>query len=346
MNRAIKVLIVDDSALVRSLLKQGLSQFSDIEIIGEAANPYEASDCIENNKPDVITLDIEMPKMNGVEFLRHLMAQVPIPVIMVSSFTEKGQQITMDALSFGAIDFVTKPQGNSGSSFAKMIRNLHSKITMAATTTPKKGHAPTSPYKIPETTKHIVFKSDSIIAIGASTGGTEAIKDILPHLPATMPPILITQHMPKGFTSLFAKRLNTISHLKVIEAEDGLEIVSGTVYIAPGGKQMKIIKNGGTIKLSVTDSELVNGHRPSVEFLFRSLLPYKSRVISILLTGMGKDGSEALHQLKRSGATTIAQDENSCVVFGMPGEAIRLGGATMVLPLKDIAHSIIQHVKE
>ncbi len=346
MNRAIKVLIVDDSALVRSLLKQGLSQFNNIEIIGQAANPYEASDCIEKNKPDVITLDIEMPKMNGVEFLRHLMSQVPIPVIMVSSFTEQGQQITMDALSSGAVDFVTKPQGHDGNSFAKMIRNLHSKISMAATITPRKGHAPTSPYKIQESTQKIVFKSDAIIAIGASTGGTEAIKEILPHLPPTMPPILITQHMPKGFTSLFAKRLNAISHLEVLEAEDGLQICSGRVYVAPGGKQMKVINNKGTMVLSVTDGDLVNGHRPSVEFLFRSLIPFKARVLSVLLTGMGKDGSEALHQLKRAGSTTIAQDENSCVVFGMPGEAIRLGGASLVLPLNEIANSVIQHVKE
>jgi len=346
VNRPIKVLIVDDSSLVRSLLKQGLSHFQDVEIVGEAADPYEARDRIEQHQPDVITLDIEMPKMNGVEFLRHLMAQVPIPVIMVSSFTKKGQQITIDALSYGAVDFVTKPQAHSNDSVAKMIRTLHTKILMASTVTPRKGNTPSSPYRLNETIKNSIFKTDAVIAIGASTGGTEAIKEILPHLPSTIPPILITQHMPKGFTSLFAQRLNAISHITVVEAEDGMELVTGKAFLAPGGKQMKIIKKSGTLLLSVTDGELVNGHRPSVEYLFKSLIELKSKVTAVLLTGMGKDGSDALLQLKRSGATTIAQDKESCVVFGMPGEAIRLGGASQILPLKDITKSIIQQVKE
>ncbi len=346
MNRPIKVLIVDDSSLVRSLLKQGLEQWGDIKIIGEACDPYVASELISQNRPDVITLDIEMPKMNGIEFLKHIMSQLPIPVIMVSSLSERGKQITMDALSFGALDFVTKPQANEQGSLSKMLTDLHSKILMAATITPRHLTLPkvTTPYQITEN-QSIPFRPHAVVVIGASTGGTEAIRTILPRLPSNFPPILITQHMPAGFTALFASRLNNICKIRVKEAVHGEQLQNGTAYIAPGGFQMGITQAHEGNRISVQELDQVNGHAPSVGYLFKSAEKIQD-LTAVILTGMGKDGSLEITHLKNKGAYTIAQDESTSVVFGMPGEAVRNGGICTVLPLETIAETLIKKIKE
>lgn len=343
--------MVDDSSLVRTLLSRGLEQFDDISVIATASDPYEARDIIAQAKPDVITLDIEMPKMNGIEFLRHLMNQMPTPVIMVSSLSEKGQAITFDALEYGACDFVTKPQANNPRALSNLIYDLHDKILTASTIPSHRLRIHKNaevPYALAKPQSTYSFPPDTLVAIGASTGGTEAIKAIVPLLPANFPAVVITQHMPTGFTALFAKRLDSQSAMTVKEASNNDIIEAGSVYIAPGGSQMKITQNRDKkLSIVITDDEPQNGHKPSVGYLYDSLSTINNIPIkAVLLTGMGKDGSHELLSLKKRGVSTIVQDEESSVVFGMPGEAVKIGAASTILPLDKIADVLIQQTKD
>lgn len=350
MNKKIRVLIVDDSALVRQILSYGLSMDPGIEVIGTATDPYSARDCIIKQRPDVMTLDVEMPRMNGLEFLRKLMPQYPIPVVMVSSLTQSGKQITLDCLEAGAVDFVAKPTSNKAHNLDMMLAELRTKLKIAATTNvaylkslrntdPDLGSSPT-PAPLSEST-------DKVIAIGASTGGTEAIKKVIIPFPANMPGIVIVQHMPPVFTKMFADRLNQLCAMNVKEAETGDRITTGQILIAPGGRHMKVKRSGGFYQVNCEDGELVSGHRPSVDLLMHSVAEVVgANAIGIMLTGMGADGANGLLAMRKAGARTLAQDEASSVVFGMPKIAFERGGAERLLPLNDIAPETLRLLSE
>lgn len=366
LGKQIKVLIVDDSALVRRMLSEMLSSDAAIEVVGTAEDPFDAREKIKALNPDVITLDIEMPKMDGVTFLRNLMRLHPLPVVMVSSLTEKGADVTLAALELGAIDFVTKPKVNLGGSLNDYKQEIIEKIKMAAKVPMarierKVQTAPTKPSEPPIKSaagmipaklsadailsQHAAGKEKSrqrIIAIGASTGGTEAIREVLTALPATMPPIVITQHIPAAFSAPFAKRMDSMSALSVHEAEDGQLILPGHVYIAPGSHHLLIESVSGKLICRLHDGPPVNRHKPSVDVMFRSVAQVcGTNAIGVLLTGMGDDGARGLKELQEVTAKTIAQDEKTSVVWGMPGEAVKLGAADLVLPLSDVASKLL-----
>jgi two-component system chemotaxis response regulator CheB len=354
--KRIKVLIIDDSALVRYTLSDILSKDKDFEMIGTASDPYIAAQKINETLPDVITLDIEMPRMDGLTFLRKLMSQHPIPVVIVSTLTEKGSETALKALEFGAIDVIAKPKINTKAKLHEGADEFCEKIKNAATAnikrrpstelTNKNNVAPKYSADVilqAQTTEHIFKTTDKIIAVGASTGGTEAIKVFLQDMPVNCPGIIIVQHMPEMFTSQFAKRLNTICDVSVKEAENGDYIIPGHVLIAPGSKHMLLKRNGAKYYVEVKDGPLVNRHRPSVDVMFRSVSRYAGpNAIGVILTGMGDDGAKGLLEMKDSGSATIAQDEQSCIVFGMPKEAIRLNAADQIIPLNKIANYITQ----
>lgn len=340
----IKVLVVDDSALVRSILTQGLAQDPDIEVVGAAPNPFVARDMIVQFKPDVLTLDVEMPKMDGVEFLRRLMPQYPIPVLMVSALTERGKKITLDALDAGAVDFVTKPSLDIARGLTQMLEELRAKVkdvSKANVSRWKRDRKPAAE-KIQYSNEALAESTDKIIAIGASTGGTEAIRHIITRFPAAMPGVVIVQHMPPGFTKLFAERLNEQSPMTVKEAEDGDRVMSGRVLIAPGDFHMTVLRSGGIYKVQLSKTDKVCGHRPSVEVMFYSVAKYVgANSVGVILTGMGADGANGMAAMKQTGARTIAQDEDSCVVFGMPKVAIEKGGVEFTLPLDKINDKVM-----
>ncbi|MGR3178136.1 MAG: protein-glutamate methylesterase/protein-glutamine glutaminase [Candidatus Anammoxibacter sp.] len=345
-SKKIKVLVVDDSALVRKLLSTYLNRHDDIDVIDTATDPYDARDKIVNLKPDVLTLDIEMPKMDGISFLKKLMVHYPLPVIMVSSLTREGSKATLQALEIGAIDFVAKPSAGSIGEADTFIDDLYEKIVVASVSKVKKsGDANQSgkDYKTPVlNTKTVQGCNEKIIAIGASTGGTEALKEVLIRCPGNLPGIVIVQHMPEIFTKYFAERLNNISAIDVREAEDGMCVSPGTAVVAPGNFQMELQKNGSAYSVRTYQGERVNRHRPSVEVLFNSVSKCaKSNAVGVIMTGMGDDGAQGLLNMKKAGAMTIAQDEESCVVFGMPKEAIRVGAADNVVTLSEITKTII-----
>lgn len=347
--KKIKVLIVDDMALVREILATGLAKDPDIEIVGTASDPYIAAKKIEELEPDVLTLDVEMPRMDGVEFLRKLMPQYPLPVVMVSSLTERGKQITLDALAAGAVDFVHKPSSNIDRGLNAMMMELRTKIKIAsiANVSQWKHTQNTAPPLPASQSKALDRSTDKIVVIGASTGGTEAINAIIPRFPAIMPGIVIVQHMPAGFTRMFADRLNQFALMEVKEAADGDRIVSGKVLIAPGGKQMRIIRSGGIYQVSINEEGPVNGHCPSVEVLMQSAAKYVGKnAVGIMLTGMGGDGADGLKAMRDAGARTMAQNEATCVVFGMPKVAWEKGGAEKLVPLNDIPQSTIRYLEE
>lgn len=339
----IKVLIVDDSALIRSMLNEILSSSSRFEVVGMAEDPYDARDKIKILNPDVITLDIEMPKMSGLQFLANIMRLRPMPVVMVSTLTEKGAPETLEALSLGAIEYVCKPKANTPEELDDFAKEVIRKVKIAASA---KVRSKTSA----STADKAVLKGfpsyKNIIAIGSSTGGTEAIKDILETVPANCPPIFITQHIPEVFSASFAMRLDRSLLMKVVEAENGMPVESGTVYIAPGGKHLIIKKSGAKYACKIIDTEKVNRHKPSVEVMFDSIREnYGKSVVTVMLTGMGADGAAAMARLKQKGSLTIAQDEASSVVWGMPQAAIDLGAADHILPLSKIAEKMLQLAK-
>ena len=346
MNK-IKVLIVDDSALVRSILSKGLAKDPGIEVIGTAPDVYIAREIIVKENPDVITLDVEMPKMDGVEFLKKLMPQYPIPVIMVSAMTGSKASITIEALESGAIDYVLKPSSSFGNKLTDMIDELIVKLKVAAKTDVsswKNNNFKRTDVKIVPKVLH--GGTDKIIAIGASTGGTVALRKIVEQFPANMPGTVIVQHMPAGFTKMFSEKLDTISKVSVKEAEDGDRILRGTVLVAPGGYQMEVIRTGGQYRVKCYESEKVNGHIPSVGLLFDSVAKQVGpNAVGALLTGMGRDGAYGLKNMRDAGARTIAQDEATSVVFGMPLEAWKCGGAEELVPLQKITDRLISIVE-
>ncbi len=348
MSKAIRVLVVDDSALVRDILSRGLNMAKGIEVVGAAADPYKARDMIIRERPDVITLDVEMPRMDGLEFLRKLMPQYPLPVVMVSSLTESGSCITLDALDAGAVDFVCKPASDIKRGLVSMMEELQEKVRVASSVDvsryKKNGyHAGNGVARV----ESLVKTTDKIIAIGASTGGTEALRKIISALPATSPGIVVVQHMPERFTKMFAERLNEIAAMEVKEAESGDRIQNGKVLIAPGNKHLQVIRSGGEYKVVCRDGAKVCGHRPSVDVLFRSVARYAAgNALGIILTGMGSDGADAMVKMREAGARTIAQDEKSCVVFGMPKEAWLRGGAEKLVSLDEIPVRIKRILEE
>jgi two-component system chemotaxis response regulator CheB len=349
--KKIRVLVVDDSALVRSLLAGIINRQPDMECVGAANDPLVAREMIRELNPDVITLDIEMPKMDGIEFLGRLMRLRPTPVVMISTLTERGAEVTMKALELGAVDFVAKPRIGVADGLNELSTQIVDKVRIAAsakikralpTERPHAAHSEGSATK-PLATLTGRVSTEKMVFIGASTGGTEAIKDVLTPLPADFPAIVITQHMPPGFTTSFAARLNGLCRIAVQEAVHGERLLPGHAYIAPGGKQFRVDRSGANYVAVVEEGELVNRHRPSVEVLFRSGAKVVGRnAYAIMLTGMGNDGAKAMKEMKDAGSYNLVQDEASCVVFGMPREAIAHGAADEVLPLKDIAAALIQ----
>jgi two-component system chemotaxis response regulator CheB len=347
--RVIKVLIVDDSALVRSVLSRGLAMDEGIEVVGTASDPYGARDKLVTLKPDVMTLDVEMPRMDGLDFLRRLMPQFPIPVIMVSALTEKGKQITLDALDAGAVDFVSKPKADVERGLSQMILELRTKVKIASTANLShiKAIDRSGSESAITATSSLAETTDKVIAIGASTGGTEAIREILEHMPSMSPGIVIVQHMPPGFTNLFAVRMNEIANMKVKEAEHDDRVMPGQVLIAPGGSHMRVIRRGGVYRVSIDSGPHINGHCPSVEVLFESVAKYVgANAVGVMLTGMGADGADAMLSMRNAGARCLAQDEATSVVFGMPCEAYVRGGAECLVPLPNIPSKVFELLRE
>jgi two-component system, chemotaxis family, protein-glutamate methylesterase/glutaminase len=348
MANKIRTLIVDDSALVRDILQQGLSADPGIEIVGTASDPYIARDRIQELRPQVMTLDVEMPRMDGIEFLRKLMPQYPMPVVMVSALTERGKKITLEALEAGAIDFVTKPSTDVARGLTAMLVELRTKIKIAATA--RLGHfksTPTNGVRGLHTSAALAESTDKVVVIGASTGGTEAIKDVICGFPRAMAGTVIVQHMPAGFTRMFADRLNNICQMEVREAEQGDRILPGRILVAPGGFQLTIVRSGGQYTVDVKKGELVCGHAPSVEVVMQSAAKsVGSNAIGVMLTGMGSDGASGLKAMRDAGARTLAQNEETCVVFGMPKEAWARGGAERLVPLDEIGPTICRLLTE
>ncbi|MCW5978804.1 MAG: chemotaxis response regulator protein-glutamate methylesterase [Bryobacteraceae bacterium] len=339
-----KVLIVDDSALMRQLLTEIVSRDPSLEVVGVAGDPFVAQEKILRLQPDVVTLDVEMPRMDGVTFLEKLMRAHPLPVVMVSSLTEAGCETTLRALEFGAIDFVTKPKLDVRSGTLDLGGEIVAKVKAAAAAKvgarrPRPAVAPP-----PSIRTHAMIKTTHrVIAIGASTGGTEALKDILTAVPADSPGIVIVQHMPGTFTTAFANRLDALSAIRVREAADGDRILPGHALLAPGGYHMEAFRSGAEYRVRVFFSEPVNRHRPSVDVLFHSCAKYLgANAVGVILTGMGDDGARGLLAMRNAGAATIAQDEATCVVFGMPKEAIAVGGAAEIAPLSRVPSAMLR----
>jgi two-component system, chemotaxis family, protein-glutamate methylesterase/glutaminase len=347
----IRVLIVDDSAVVRQTLASVLASDPEIEVVGTAGDPFVAAERIEEQVPDVMTLDIEMPRMDGLTFLKKLMSQHPIPVVICSSLAEEGAQSTLRALEYGAVDIVTKPrlgskqfledsrlaicQAVKAAAVAKLVplrpsHRVEPKLTADAILSPA-AHA------MAETT-------EKVVVIGASTGGTEALRALLEAFPADTPGIVIVQHMPELFTRAFASRLDSLCAITVKEAESNDTVIRGRALIAPGNHHLLLKRSGARYYAEIKEGPLVCRHRPSVDVLFRSAARYAGQnAVGVILTGMGDDGARGMLEMKQAGATTIAQDEATCVVFGMPKEAIRLGGVDKVAPLQSIASAILAH---
>ena len=349
----IRVVVVDDSALVRSLLTEIINRQPDMQCVGAAADPLVAREMIRETNPDVITLDVEMPRMDGLEFLSRLMRLRPMPVVMVSTLTEQGADITLRALEMGAVDYVAKPRIGISSGLNELAHDIVDKIRVAAGAQVKRlppAAAPSAGKPLPGATAAEppraplprLATTEKVICIGASTGGTEAIREVLVPLPADSPAIVITQHMPPGFTSSFAARLNGLCRISVAEARHGERILPGHAYIAPGGKQFRIDRSGSNYVAVVEDTEPVNRHKPSVEVLFKSAARVLGpNAIGVMLTGMGADGALAMREMKDAGSYNYVQDEASCVVFGMPRMAIQAGASHEVLPLKQIAPALL-----
>ncbi|MES2624482.1 MAG: chemotaxis response regulator protein-glutamate methylesterase [Pseudomonadota bacterium] len=355
-----KVLIVDDSAVVRKLLTGVINSDPGLEVVGTAVDAYMAREKIKLLKPDVLTLDVEMPRMDGITFLSNLMRLHPMPVVMVSTLTEKGAAVTLDALNYGAVDFVCKPKIDITNTFGEYAESLIAKIKMAAKARvrPYKTHRAAVPLEanasrvavkysiddvMPENSRPRNFKTtDKLIAIGASTGGTEAIREVLELFPGDVPGIVIAQHIPASFSKAFADRVNTYCAITVTEARDGEMILPGHAYIAPGDRHLMVIRDGARWRCRLSDEVPVNRHKPSVDVLFRSVAVNAGiNAIGIILTGMGKDGAQGLKDMADAGAHTIAQDEASSVVWGMPGAAVELGACKEVLPLNRVSQRVM-----
>jgi two-component system chemotaxis response regulator CheB len=351
-----RVVVVDDSALVRSLLTEIINRQPDMECIGAAADPLVAREMIRNLNPDVITLDVEMPRMDGIDFLSKLMRLRPMPVVMVSTLTERGADVTLRALELGAVDFVAKPKIGVADGLRLLAEDITDKVRIAAKAHIRKapsapavsaGSASAAPARPAAPISALGrLSTEKIIFIGASTGGTEATKEVLMSLPADSPAVMITQHMPPGFTKSYAARLDGLCKLRVAEARDGERVLPGHAYIAPGGMHLSVERSGANYIARVADGDPVNRHKPSVEVLFKSAARVAGpNAIGIMLTGMGADGARAMKELRDAGSYNYVQDEASCVVFGMPREAINAGAAHEVLPLTQIAPKLIERLR-
>jgi two-component system, chemotaxis family, protein-glutamate methylesterase/glutaminase len=350
-----RVVVVDDSALVRSLLAEIINRQPDMECVGAAADPFAAREMIRNLNPDVITLDVEMPRMDGIDFLSKLMRLRPMPVLMVSTLTERGAEVTMRALELGAIDFVAKPKIGVADGLKQLAEEITEKVRIAAKAHVKRAPAAPAaaapgaaaaakPAAAPSPLGRL--STEKIIFIGASTGGTEATKEVLMNLPPDSPAVVITQHMPPGFTKSYAARLDTLCKIRVKEAVDGERVLPGHAYIAPGGLHLSVERSGANYVARVRDGEPVNRHKPSVEVLFESAARVVGQnAFGIMLTGMGADGARAMKTMRDAGSYNYAQNESTCVVFGMPREAIIHGAAHEVLPLQEIAPKLMEKLR-
>ncbi|HHJ13782.1 MAG TPA: chemotaxis response regulator protein-glutamate methylesterase [Gammaproteobacteria bacterium] len=347
----VRVLIVDDSALIRRMLSEMLRQDPGIEVVGTAPDPYIAREKIKQLNPDVLTLDVEMPKMDGVTFLRNLMRLRPMPVVMVSTLTQKGSEITLDALELGAVDFVAKPTVDIAHTLGDYADEIIAKVKTAARArvrefrpVPEKHSADAV---LPAGRPKHFRTTDKLIALGASTGGTEAIREVLQAMPPDSPALVISQHIPEAFSGPFARRMDRCSQMTVCEARDGDHILPGHVYIAPGNAHLLVKRDGARFVCRLSEGPPVNRHRPSVDVMFRSVAQnIGPNAIGVLLTGMGNDGAQGMLEMKQAGAHTIAQDEASSVVWGMPGEAVALGGVDEQAPLPDIVSRIHQALED
>ena len=345
-----RVVVVDDSALVRSLLAEIINREADMECVGAAADPLVAREMIRDLNPDVITLDVEMPRMDGIDFLSKLMRLRPMPVLMVSTLTERGAEVTLRALELGAIDFVAKPKIGVADGLRLLAQDITEKIRIASCAHVKRVPALVAgagPVKANAPVANLGrLSTEKIVFIGASTGGTEATKDVLVNLPHDAPAVMITQHMPPGFTKNYAARLDGLCRISVAEAVDGERVLPGHAYLAPGGFHLSVERSGANYVARVRDGDPVNRHKPSVEVLFKSA----ARVVgpnslAVMLTGMGADGALAMKEMRDAGSYNLVQDEASCVVFGMPREAIAAGAAHEVLPLGQIAHRLLERLR-
>ncbi len=348
----LRVLIVDDSAVVRQTLHDILESDPQIEVMGAARDPFVAADYIAKEVPDVIVLDVEMPRMDGITFLHKIMTQHPIPVVICSTLTEGGAATTIKALEYGAVDIITKPKLGTKQFIEESRIRICDAVKAAAKVRVKSVSAPvvrpverklTADVMLPPPAKAMVQTTERVVAVGASTGGTEALRVFLEALPGDCSGIVIVQHMPEGFTRAFAERLNGICRIRIKEAEDGDTVLRGQALIAPGNRHTLLKRSGARYYVEVKDGPLVCRHRPSVDVLFRSTARYAGKnAIGVIMTGMGDDGARGMLEMKEAGAYTIAQDEKSCVVFGMPKEAIALGGVDKVLPLERIAPEVLR----
>jgi two-component system chemotaxis response regulator CheB len=355
--KKIKVLIIDDSALIRQILTRILSAAPDIEVVGTAADPYIAREKIKRLTPDVLTLDVEMPRMDGLAFLRNLMRLHPLPVVMISALTTRGTDVTLQALEYGAVDFITKPRLDITETLDSYAEEIIGKIHVAAQAkinplqtirdnsleiTPKYS-ADVILRQMPKAGSKPFLTTDKIIAIGASTGGTEAIRQVLTQLPVQMHGVVISQHIPPLFSRSFADRMQKLCKMEVCEAEDGAVILPGHVYISPGSHHLLVMRDGARYVCRLDEGAPVNRHRPSVDVMFRSVAQnVGANAIGVILTGMGDDGARGMSEMHETGAITIAQDEHTSVVWGMPSEAIKRGGVDYVLPLYEIAPRLIR----
>ena len=355
-NNKIRVLVVDDSATVRQTMTEVIQSDPDLEVMSTAGDPFVAVERIKEETPDVITLDVEMPRMDGITFLRKIMSQHPIPVVICSTLTEKGSQTAMAALESGAVDIITKPKMGTKQFFHDSCVEICDVIKSAARAKPRKGpgHEATATLVAtpkltadaviaPPNSTAMIQTTERIVAVGASTGGTEALREFLQALPASAPGIVIVQHMPEKFTASFAERLNQLCQITVKEAADGDSVIRGQALIAPGNRHTLLKRSGARYFVEIRDGPLVTRHRPSVDVLFRSVARYAGRnAVGVIMTGMGDDGARGMLEMKEAGATNIAQDEASCVVFGMPAEAIKLGGVHEVMPLNRISLEVVR----
>lgn len=339
--RPVRVLVIDDSALVRQLMTELLSGDPGIEVVGAAADPFIAREKIKQLAPDVLTLDVEMPRMDGLTFLQNLMRLRPIPVVMVSTLTERGAQVTLDALALGAVDFVAKPRLDIARGLAGYAQELRDKVRHAAQARVCALLPGRAPLRV---TAHLAYRTtDRLLAIGASIGGTEAIRRVLEAMPADAPAIAIAQHIPAAFSTAFAERLDRHSKLTVVEARDGQQLLAGHAYLAPGGRHLRVRRSGARWVCRLGDDDPVRGHKPSVDVLFQSVAECAgANASAALLTGMGDDGARGLLALRKAGAATMAQDRASSVVWGMPGAAVALEAPQQVLPLERMAEQLLR----
>lgn len=343
--RKIKVLIIDDSALIRSILKEVINSQPDMEVVGAASNPLQAREMIKTFNPDVLTLDVEMPEMDGLTFLDKLMRLHPMPVLMISSLTQQGSEVALRALELGAVDFVAKPKIGIADGLQRYADEIAEKIRTAHVSHPARHVvASVAPSQLPPVANRFIT-TEKIIVVGASTGGTEAVREFLVRMPADAPGILVTQHMPEAFTKSFANRLNGLCKIRVSEAEGNERVLPGHAYIAPGHSHLLLKRSGANYVTELSKADPVNRHRPSVEVLFRSAAVHGGKnVIGVMLTGMGKDGAIGMLEMRQAGAYNFAQDEATCVVFGMPREAIAVGAVDEIVPIQDMAKRVLQRL--